>query len=163
MNLLLRDEFPWYLSYESNVQGGRGHWAVYYTSPQNFILTFSYSLARQLWGLGCGCFIKSRVRTFQLLIVERVICVSLLSIYRTISYPFRFLVMCLYIITNIIFLPYIHCSLMDFLKLSKIVFLNVYTYNLCATQILPATIILALEVRTLTVILLHDLCSDDKI
>ena len=26
-------------------QGGRGQWAVYYTSPQIFIITFSYSLA----------------------------------------------------------------------------------------------------------------------
>ena len=32
-------------------QGGRGHWAVYYTSPQTFILLFSYSLAQQIWGL----------------------------------------------------------------------------------------------------------------
>ena len=32
-------------------QGGRGHWAVYYTSPQIFLLKFSYSLAFQLWGL----------------------------------------------------------------------------------------------------------------
>ena len=28
-------------------QGGRGHWA----SPQRFIITFSYSLAQQHWGL----------------------------------------------------------------------------------------------------------------
>ena len=27
------------------VQGGRGHWALYYTSPQSFIIKFSYSLA----------------------------------------------------------------------------------------------------------------------
>ena len=26
-------------------QGGRGHWAVYYTSPQSFIITLSNSLA----------------------------------------------------------------------------------------------------------------------
>ena len=32
-------------------QGGRRHWAVYYTSPQIFLLKFSYSLAFQLWGL----------------------------------------------------------------------------------------------------------------
>ena len=31
-------------------QGGRGHWAVYFTSPQSFIVTFSFSLAKQLWG-----------------------------------------------------------------------------------------------------------------
>ena len=32
-------------------QGSRGQWAVYYTSPQSFILTFSYRLAQQIWGL----------------------------------------------------------------------------------------------------------------
>ena len=26
-------------------QGGRGYWAVYYTSPQSFIIIFFYSLA----------------------------------------------------------------------------------------------------------------------
>ena len=31
-----------------NTQGGRGHWVVYHTSPQNNI---SYSLSHQLWGL----------------------------------------------------------------------------------------------------------------
>ena len=31
--------------------GGRGHWAVYYTSSQCFILTFYYSLALQLLGV----------------------------------------------------------------------------------------------------------------
>ena len=25
--------------------GGRGHWAVYYISPQSFMIKFSYSLA----------------------------------------------------------------------------------------------------------------------
>ena len=28
-----------------------GHWAVYYTSSQSFIIKFSYSLAEKLWGL----------------------------------------------------------------------------------------------------------------
>ena len=28
-----------------------GKWAVYYTSPQSFILTISYSLAQKIWGL----------------------------------------------------------------------------------------------------------------
>ena len=32
-------------------QGGRGHWAVYYTSTQSLIITFSNSLALQPWGL----------------------------------------------------------------------------------------------------------------
>ena len=29
-------------------QGGIGHWAVYYLSPQSFIIMFSYSLTEQL-------------------------------------------------------------------------------------------------------------------
>ena len=29
----------------------RGQWAVYYMSPQSFMIMFSYSLAKQLWGL----------------------------------------------------------------------------------------------------------------
>ena len=32
-------------------QGGRGHWTVYSTSSQSFIITFYNSLAQQLWGL----------------------------------------------------------------------------------------------------------------
>ncbi len=32
-------------------QRERGHWAIYYTRPQSNILTFTYSLAQQLWGL----------------------------------------------------------------------------------------------------------------
>ena len=27
----------------SKAQGGRGHWTVYYTGPQSFIITFPYS------------------------------------------------------------------------------------------------------------------------
>ena len=32
-------------------QGGRGQWAVYYNSPHNFEIMFSYSLAQQIWEL----------------------------------------------------------------------------------------------------------------
>ena len=35
----------------SPMQGGRGHLPVYYTSPQSFMITFYYSLVKQLWGL----------------------------------------------------------------------------------------------------------------
>ena len=35
-------------------QEGRGQWAVYYTTPQSFKLTFSYLLAQQLWELDCS-------------------------------------------------------------------------------------------------------------
>ena len=33
-------------------QGGRGHWAAYYTSPQSFINMFSTLLDKQILGLG---------------------------------------------------------------------------------------------------------------
>ena len=32
-------------------EGERRHWAVHCTSPQSIIITFSYSLAQQFWGL----------------------------------------------------------------------------------------------------------------
>ena len=32
-------------------QGGRGHWVVYYTSPQSLIIKFYYFFAYQPWGL----------------------------------------------------------------------------------------------------------------
>ena len=32
-------------------QGERGHIAIYYASPQSYIMIFSFSLAQQLWGL----------------------------------------------------------------------------------------------------------------
>ena len=31
--------------------GKRVHWAVYYTSPQSFMITFSYSLASKILGI----------------------------------------------------------------------------------------------------------------
>ena len=31
--------------------GESGHWALDYTSPQSFMITFSYLLSEQLWGL----------------------------------------------------------------------------------------------------------------
>ena len=37
------------MSVENDIQGGRGHWVVYYTSLQSFIITFSYSLSQQIW------------------------------------------------------------------------------------------------------------------
>ena len=61
----------WFLScklYSCLAERERGQWAVYYTSPQSFIITFSYSLAYQLWGLYwiliCW-FIKLSVQVFQ--------------------------------------------------------------------------------------------------
>ena len=42
----------WLTKHQKNeYQGGRGHWTVYYTSPQSFRITFSYLFAQQLWGL----------------------------------------------------------------------------------------------------------------
>ena len=59
--------------YVMAMQAGRvGHCAVYYTSPQSFIITFSYSLTEQLWGLLLhliGWLIKLSVQTFQPIIV----------------------------------------------------------------------------------------------
>ena len=78
---------------------GRGHWAVYYTSPQSFIITFSYSLAYQPWGLLCNfewmvllveC---PKVSTTNCNLQKGSFCVSSLgmytSIYRLLSYPIR--------------------------------------------------------------------------
>ena len=68
------------------IQGGRGHCAVYFTSPQSFIIIFSYSVFQQLWELllNFEC-----VKTFQLLIViyRRNNFVNKSSIYRPLSYP----------------------------------------------------------------------------
>ena len=38
-----KEKFPWSIGYSdfSKYQAGRGHWVVYYTSPQNFIITVS--------------------------------------------------------------------------------------------------------------------------
>ena len=51
------------------IQGGRGQWAVHYTSPQSFIITFSNSIAQKLLGLLIGCLIKLSVQMFQPLIL----------------------------------------------------------------------------------------------
>ena len=78
-------------------QGGRGHWTVYYTIPQSFMITISYLMAYQPWGLLLnliGWFIKLSFRAFQPLIViyrrsnfvyQNWWCTS---IYRPLSYPF---------------------------------------------------------------------------
>ena len=39
------------VKFHRKLQVGRGQWAVYNTIPQRFIITFSYSLAQQVWGL----------------------------------------------------------------------------------------------------------------
>ena len=52
--------------------------AVYYTSPQSFIKTFSYSPAFQLWGL-----LRYRGGNFEYYHW------GCTSIYRRLSYPFR--------------------------------------------------------------------------
>ena len=53
-------------------QGGRGHWDLYYTSPQSFIITLYYLLAYQygdFYLISICQFIKLSVQTFQPLIV----------------------------------------------------------------------------------------------
>ena len=41
------------------MQGGREHWFDYYTSPQSFMITFSYQLPQQLWDIlfNFGCLV----------------------------------------------------------------------------------------------------------
>ena len=83
------------------MQGGRVHSAVYFTSPQRFIITFSYSLTLQLWRLSLnliGCWVmKLIVQTFQPLTVIYRRCNFMYHywgcklINRPLSYPFRFL------------------------------------------------------------------------
>ena len=81
-------------------QGGRGHWTVYYPSPQSFIITFSYSFAYKLWGLFfykilISWVIKCSVQTFQPPIVTYIIGYFVYHhwvrtlIYGPLSYPFR--------------------------------------------------------------------------
>ena len=43
--LMLQDLAFLILKEDCNSQGKRRQWAVYYTGPQSFIITFSYSLA----------------------------------------------------------------------------------------------------------------------
>ena len=68
-----------------SMQGGRGHWAVYYTSPKKI-----YNNCLMI-----SCFIKLSVRTFQplILIQRRGNFVynnwGCTSMYQPISYPFR--------------------------------------------------------------------------
>ena len=49
-------------------QKGTGHLAVYNTTPQSFIIKFSYLLTQQLWGLSLNfdwMNIKLDLQTFQ--------------------------------------------------------------------------------------------------
>ena len=38
-------------SHKKKTEREGGQWAVNYTSPKSFLIAFSYSLARHLWGL----------------------------------------------------------------------------------------------------------------
>ena len=85
--------------YITYIQGGRGHWTVHYTSPQSFIVKFSYLSAGQLWGLLLSLlvdlFIQLSVQTFQpLIVIYRTGSFvhhhwGCTSIYWPLSYPFR--------------------------------------------------------------------------
>ena len=79
-------------------QGGRGHWPVYHTSPQSFIMTLftlfvSSTTLRTL--LNFGLLFKLSHQTFQPLIVIYITGHFVYhhwncsSIYRPLSYPFR--------------------------------------------------------------------------
>ena len=80
-------------------QGGRGYWAAYYTSPQSFMIRFSYlfnNFGDFFWFLICWL-IKLSVQTLLSLILQKAgnlvyhhwWCTS---IYQTMPYPFRSLV-----------------------------------------------------------------------
>ena len=93
--------YDWHTHMNINIlciilQRGRGQWAVHYTSPQSFIITFSNSMAQQLLGLLIGCLIKLSVQMFQPLILIYRRCTFVYhywrctSICRPLSFPFRF-------------------------------------------------------------------------
>ena len=70
------------------VHRDRGQWSIYYTSPKNFIIMFSYSLAYQLWGLllNFGCFFI-KCSNPNLNLQKRYFCVSAFGMY-TNYFPF---------------------------------------------------------------------------
>ena len=79
-------------------QGGMGHCAVYYTSPQRFVITFSCMLAQQLWGLSLDFnWLVNQVKcpnvsTTNYNLLGGQFCLALWgfsSIYLPLSYPFR--------------------------------------------------------------------------
>ncbi len=70
-------------------QGGRGHWAVYETSPQSLIIMFSYSFAQQFWGLLFNLIYFSLCLCPNVCnVIEGVILWGGTSIYRPLSHPF---------------------------------------------------------------------------
>ena len=94
----------WIVIYSSMFQVGRRHLAVYYTSPQSFMKTFTYSLAQQLWEffLNLNWFIKLSVQTFQQIIeiyrrgyfvYHQCGCTYSTPSYVPLSYLFRYLPM----------------------------------------------------------------------
>ncbi len=77
---------------------GEGHWVVYYTSPQRFIITFSYSLPQQLWELLLNFFWMVHLTKCPNVLTTNInpqkgyFCAyhwGYTSIYRPLSYPFR--------------------------------------------------------------------------
>ena len=80
-------------------QEGRGNWAIYYTSPHNFIITFSYSLDQQLLGPSLDynwlvhevlCTNVSTPNFRDIFVYHHWVCAL---IYRPLSYPFRSLML----------------------------------------------------------------------
>ena len=69
-----------------------GHYAAYYTSPQSFIITVSYSLAQQHWGLFLwifiGWIIKLIVQTLQPLIfyIRGSLCIIIRYVHQSIGH-----------------------------------------------------------------------------
>ena len=70
------------------IQGGRGHWAVYYTSYQSVMIMFSYSLAYNFGDFHCiliGRLIKPLILCRGKFVYHNW---GYTLIYRILSYPF---------------------------------------------------------------------------
>ena len=74
------------------LQRGKGHWAVYYTCPQSFIITFSYSFVGSTnFGtiLNFDLFVKLSVYNFQPLIViyrRGILCIIIGGVHQFIGH-----------------------------------------------------------------------------
>ena len=84
-----------------NLQGGRGHWAVNYTSPQSFRIMFSLKTYIEFWLVVALNLVFQRYQP--LIIIYRkgnFICHhwDCASVNRPLSYPFRALHFCIFFI-----------------------------------------------------------------
>ena len=75
-------------------QGGMEHWTVYYTSPQSFMITFSYShlilgTYIEFWLLGLLNWVYKRLKHWFLSTEGVIWCIINGDVHRPLSYPFR--------------------------------------------------------------------------